>query len=176
MVKIFSIIIGILILILSSGSKLSYADARSVDKYKDLIIDVDMDSTVRKNKQHVVVIKLINPETSNHVIRYIVEKETEEGLLLPISFEIKNIDTGEVIKTPEPSTLIFFYGLQFLEWPKEKRGRPLRPGEEVSSRIDIKEYVVPLHQGNYELTPIIWLPSKIELRSNKSYPITVIEE
>lgn len=175
MVKIFSIV-GLFILIMLSGTKSSYSDARSIDRYKDLIISVETDTIVRKNTQHVVTIKLSNPETSNHIIHYVVEKETEDGLLLPISFEIKNIETGEVIKTPEPSTLIFFYGVQFLEWPKERKGRPLRPSEEVSSRVDIKEYVMPLRPGNYELIPIIWLPPKIELRSNVSYPITVLEE
>lgn len=175
MVRSF-LVMGMVIMILASWVSSGHADARSIDMYEDLEIDFKISAKVVRTRSHWVKVILKNPITAVHSIDYIAEKRTKEGPVLPISFEIKNLQTGEIIKTSEPSPLIFMSGAAILERPKFKKGEPLKPGEEIMMNIDIKEYMRQLLPGNYEIRPVIWLPPGVPLISSMGYHVMISEE
>ncbi len=152
------------------------ADNNFIVNYKYLRIYMEMSNKTRKNEPHVVILKLSNPVHSMKVGYYVVEAESDEGPLLPMSFEIRNLETGEMSKTQRPSPLLFKSGLAIYERPRTKKGKPLSPGEEISSKIDIQKHLATLKAGDYEVTPVIWLPPGVPVKSDKAYPLSILEE
>ena len=167
--------IGILLLVFVSFDDSSCAASRSIDALRNIEVSAEMATRAIRNKSHLVKVKMTNPGYSPYTIYFFAVPRKGKDALLPISFEIKHVKTGKLIKTEKPSPY-FFYEKGSRDFPELRETYVLRPGEEFTCTVDIIKHIRTLESGTYEIITAIWLGPNIYLKSSKSINLTVSEE